>query len=294
MIESILKYTFLQHAVLGAVLASIACGIIGTIIVEKRLLMMSGGIAHTAFGGIGLGYYLGIEPILGALGFTAASALGITAIKRNSNVNSDVLVGMFWPLGMAMGILFIAFTPGYPPDMTSYLFGDILTVSRLDLVYMCILDAFILLTVLAFYNLMQAYLFDEEFSTALGLNTVFVEYLVFLLIAVTVVVMIRVVGIILILALLCVPPTISRWLSFNLARIMAWSILIGIVLSLAGLWVSYVLNVSSGASIVILAVFSYSLIFLLRLLVQKIKQHRTQTVYLDSEKQYFKNGKENV
>lgn len=294
MLESIFKYAFLQHAILGAVLTSIACGIIGTIIVEKRLLMMSGGIAHTAFGGIGLGYYLGIEPILGALGFTAASSLGITAIKRNSNVNSDVLVGMFWPLGMALGIIFIAFTPGYPPDMTSYLFGDILTISRQDLLYMCLLDAFILLTVWAFYNLMQAYLFDEEFSTALGLNTVFMEYLVFLLIAITVVVMIRVVGIILILALLCVPPTISRWLSFNLAKIMAWSVVIGIVLSLTGLWVSYELSVSSGASIVILAVLSYSLIFLVRLLVQKIKQHRTQNVYLNAENLHLENGKENA
>lgn len=273
MIVSILKYSFLQHAALGAILASIACGIIGTIIVEKRLLMMSGGIAHTAFGGIGLGYFLGIEPILGALAFSTASSLGITAIKRNSNVNSDVLVGMFWPLGMAMGIIFIAFTPGYPPDMTSYLFGDILTISKLDLIYMLILDIFIVTIVAAFYNLMQAYLFDEEFSTALGLNTVFMEYLVFLLIAITVVVMIRVVGIILILALLCVPPTISRLISYNLPKLMVWSIFMGIIFSLTGLWVSYELSVSSGASIVILSVLSYGCILLIKALATKIRKY---------------------
>lgn len=262
MITAIFTYAFLQHALAAAVLASIACGIMGTIIIEKKLVMMSGGIAHTAFGGIGLGYFLNIEPIIGALFFSISSSLGIAALKRNTSTNSDVLVGMFWPLGMALGILFITFTPGYQPDMTSYLFGDILTVSNQDLYFMIALDFLIVLAVTAFIDLIGAYLFDEEFSTALGLNMRFIDYMTFVLIAITVVVIIRVIGIILILALLCVPPAIARMFTYNFKKIMLLSTLFGIVFCLAGLWISYTLQVASGAAIVIIAVLTYTLISL--------------------------------
>ncbi len=259
MLNAILNYSFLQHALLAALLSSIACGIMGTIIIEKRLVMMSGGIAHTAFGGIGLGYYLNIEPIIGALAFSSVSSLGIALLKRNSHTNSDVLVGMFWPLGMALGILFISFTPGYPPDMTSYLFGDILTVSRSDLLFMLGLNAIILVTVAAFYDLIAVYLFDEEFGTALGLNMTFIDYLTFFMIGLTVVVIIRVIGIILILALLCVPPAIARMYTHNLKKMMVVSIGLGIILCLLGLWLSYQLQLASGAAIVIVSVLAYFL-----------------------------------
>jgi len=269
MTSALFHYAFVQHALAAALFSSIACGIIGTIIIEKKMVMMSGGIAHTAFGGIGLGYFLGIEPIIGALGFSTSAALGIAAIRRNTATNPDVLVGIFWPLGMALGIVFIAFTPGYPPDMSSYLFGDILTVSRRDLVYMVWLDLIIIGTVGIYFNLIKAYLFDEDFSTALGLNMTLIDYLTFVLIAVTVVVIIRVVGIILILALLCVPPTISRMFTYNLARIMVFSIGLGIILCLTGLWASYTLQISTGASIVITAVIAY----VLASVGQKARQH---------------------
>lgn len=130
MIDAILKYTFLQNAIISAVLASIICGIIGTIIVEKKLVMMSGGIAHSAFGGIGMGYFLNIEPIIGALIFAIISSFGIVTIKEKSELNADTIIGMFWTLGMALGIIFISITSGYPPDISSYLFGDILTASK--------------------------------------------------------------------------------------------------------------------------------------------------------------------
>lgn len=257
MLNAILNYTFLQHALLAAVLSSIACGIIGTIVIEKRLVMMSGGIAHTAFGGIGLGYFLQIEPIIGALIFSAGSSLGIASLKRSSHTNSDVLMGMFWPLGMALGILFISFTPGYPPDITSYLFGDILTVARTDLLFMIALDIIILFVVLAFFDFISVYLFDEEYGTALGLNMMFIDYLTFLLIGLTVVVIIRVIGIILILALLCVPPAIARMYTFNLKRMMLSSIILGVLFCLAGLWISYNLQLASGAAIVTISVLAY-------------------------------------
>ncbi|WP_242848876.1 metal ABC transporter permease [Syntrophomonas palmitatica] len=253
----------MQNAVMAALLASVACGIIGTMIIEKQLVMMSGGIAHTAFGGIGLGYYLQVEPIFTALGFSLISALAVARIQRSSTVISDVLIGMFWPLGMALGIVFISLTPGYPPSMSSYLFGDILTVSRSDLWLMLVLDILLLSVTVSFYHLLQAYLFDEEFSTALGLPVILAESLVYAMIAITVVVLIRVVGIILILALLCVPTSLARLFTYDLAAIMRLATLLGAVFCLAGLAVSYQYNIASGAAIVILSVSVYMAVYLI-------------------------------
>lgn len=263
MIEAVLKYTFLQHAIISSILASIICGIIGTIIVEKRLVMMSGGIAHTAFGGVGMGYFLGIEPIIGALIFSIASSFGIVEIKKRSTVNTDTIIGMFWSLGMALGIIFISLTPGYPPDMSSYLFGDILTVTKMDIYMMIILDVIVIISLIAFYNNIKSYLFDEEFSKLVGINVSFVEYMIFIFIAFSVVVLIRVVGIILIIALLTVPPAISKIITCNFKNIMGLSILFGIAFSLIGLIISYKLHIASGASIIVVAVLSYILFFIL-------------------------------
>ncbi len=260
MISALFQYNFLQNAVIAALLASLACGLIGPIIIEKKLLMMSGGIAHTAFGGIGLGYYLQVEPMYTALGFSLISALSIAQIQRRATVMPDVLIAMFWPLGMALGILFISLTPGYPPSMSSYLFGDILTVSTLDLWIMASLDSLILLVTLGFYHLFQAYLFDEEFSQARGLPVLIAEALTYAMIAITVVILIRVVGIILILALLSVPPTLARLFRTDLPGIMLLAVVMGVILCLAGLSISYYYNLASGAAIVILSVLSYTLL----------------------------------
>lgn len=274
MIDAILKYTFLQHAIIGAVLASIICGIIGTIIVEKKLVMMSGGIAHAAFGGVGMGYFLKIEPIIGALIFSILSSFGIVEIKRRSKVNTDTIIGMFWSLGMALGIIFISLTPGYPPDISSYLFGDILTVSNVDLYIMAGLDSAVIFIVIAFFNNIKAYLFDEEFSKVVGINVKLMEYIVFLLIAFSVVVLIRVVGIILIIALLTVPPAISKIFTYNLKKIMGLSILFGVSFSLLGLFISYKIHIASGASIIIVAVGTYIMFFMgTKLLKVKGRSH---------------------
>ncbi|MCY6485697.1 metal ABC transporter permease [Clostridium aestuarii] len=260
MIRAFMEYAFMRHAVFSVILASIVCGIIGTIIVEKKLVMMSGGIAHTAFGGIGMGYFLGIEPIIGALIFAVMSSLGIAKINRSTNTNSDTLIGMFWSLGMALGILFIAFTPGYPPDMTSYLFGNILRVSKMDIKVMIVLDMIVVFLVIMLFNYFKAYLFDAEFTSILGINTVFLEYLIYVLIACTIVVLIRVVGIILIIALLTVPPAIAKQFTYNLSKIMITSSLLGVMFGFVGLVISYYFNIASGASIIIVSVIGYMII----------------------------------
>ena len=264
MIETILKYNFLQNAIMAAILASIACGVIGVYIMEKKLVMMSGGIAHTAFGGIGLGYFLKVEPSFTALGVSVIAALAVAALKRKAMTDSDLLIGMFWSLGMALGVVFIAMTPGYPPDIASVLFGNILAVSRSDLRLILGLDILVLATVYAFFQAFKAYIFDEEFASVAGVPVRALEYLMYVLVAVTVVVMIRVVGIILVIALLTAPPAIAKQFSYDMKKIMALSVLLGIGFCFTGLWVSYTVRLASGASIVMVAVGAYALVSLVR------------------------------
>jgi len=257
MIETLFSYNFMKNALMAAILSSVVCGIIGTIIVEKKLVSMSGGIAHVSFGGIGLGYLLGIEPIIGGLVFSVFASVGISTINRKTNTNSDALIGMFWSVGMALGILFIALTPGYPPDMTSYLFGDILTVSSVYIKIMIILSLIILISIFSIFNYWKAYLFDEEFIQVLGINTVFLEYFLFILIALSIVVLIKVVGIILSIALLTIPPAIAKLFTYNIKNIMLLSTLLGIVFNVLGLVISYQYNIPSGATIILLSVIGY-------------------------------------
>jgi len=260
MIEALFNYTFFQNAFVAAILASIVCGIIGTIITQKGLVSMSGGIAHTSFGGIGLGYLLGIEPIIGGLVFSILASLGISTIKRKINTNSDTLIGMFWSVGMALGILFIALTPGYPPDMTSYLFGDILTVSSLYIKMMILLSIIIIFSITSIFNYWRGYLFDEEYTKVLGVNTLFLEYILYVLISLSIVILIKVVGIILAIALLTIPPAIAKIFTYNFRDMMILSSLLGAVFCISGLFISYIYNIPSGSTIILLSAIVYFLI----------------------------------
>lgn len=261
MLSSVFQYQFIQNALIASIFASIVCGIIGVIIVEKKLVMMSGGIAHTSYGGVGLGYLLGFEPIIGAFFISILAALGIGFIKRKGGTRSDVVIGLFWSLGMALGILFIALMPGYPPDLSSYLFGSILSVARADIYLMAVLTLIVVLVIAILFNHWKSYMFDEEFAYILGIKTAFLDYLLFILIAMSVVVLIRVVGIILVLALFTAPPAIAELLSKSLKLRMILSIVIGSLFCLAGLFVSYVLNIGSGAVIVILSAIGYLIVY---------------------------------
>lgn len=278
MIQALFEYQFLQHAFLASILASIVCGIIGVIIIEKKLVMMSGGIAHTSYGGVGLGYLLGFEPIMGAFLFSICAALGIGYIKRKSSTHSDVIIGLFWSLGMALGILFIALMPGYPPDLSSYLFGSILSVTKADLYLMISITFILVFIIVALFNVWKAYLFDEEFALIIGIKTAFLEYLLLVLIAMTVVVLIRVVGIILIIALLTAPAATAGMFTANLKERMLYSIIFGNIFCMAGLWISYLIDIASGAAIVILSIICYFLLFMLRFIYMKLAKQKTAVV----------------
>ncbi len=291
MIQSVLGYQFLQNALIAGFLASIVCGIIGVIIIEKKLVMMSGGIAHTSYGGVGLGYLLGFEPILGAFLFSIAAALGIGLIKRKGGARFDVVIALFWSIGMALGILFIALMPGYPPDLSSYLFGNILSVTQHDLFIMAILTLIVVLFMITLFHAWKAYFFDEEFAYIIGLRTVFLEYLLLILVAMTVVVLIRVVGIIMALSLLTVPAATAAMFSADLKNRMLYSIVLGNLYCVTGLWISYSVNIASGASIVIVSGVVYLLFNLARFVYTKKNGIRTSVKHrLNKNAEVINNG----
>ncbi|WP_301664957.1 metal ABC transporter permease [Methanoculleus frigidifontis] len=253
-----LGYAFFQNALVAGVLASIACGIIGTYVVVKRMVFISGGIAHASFGGIGLGYYLGIDPILGAIGFTLAAALGMGTVRLTARQRMDTLIGAVWAVGMALGILFVYLTPGFAPDLFSYLFGNILLVPASDLWLMGLLAAVTVGLVLLLYNELFAVTFDEEYATIMNLPVRSLYLLLLALIALTVVLLIRVVGIILVIALLTLPAAASAELTARLRPMMGLAVLLGTAYTTTGIWLSYALDVPSGATIILVSAAGYA------------------------------------
>lgn len=250
-VTGILQYTFMQNAFLAAVLVSVACGLVGTYVVVKRIVFISGGISHAAFGGIGLGYFLGVNPILAAIPFSIASALLMGLTSKKVKVSEDTAIGILWSLGMAIGIIFINLTPGYVPDLMSYLFGSILTVPTSDLVIMFILDIIIITLVYLLRREFQGISFDEEFSQVMGMHTTAIYLILLSLVALSVVVMIKVVGVILVIALLTIPAAIAKQYTYHLGRMMFISVILGMILTTGGLYISYLFNLASGATIVL-------------------------------------------
>jgi zinc transport system permease protein len=256
MIE-ILAYEFFRNALIAGVLASIACGVVGAYVVVKRMVALSGGISHSAFGGIGAGYYLGINPLLGAVIFSLGAALGIGYASRRAGQYVDTIIGTMWAAGMALGILLISWAPGYAPDLFSYLFGNILFVPVSDLVVMGVLDLLIVGTVALYYNEFLAISFDEEFASVLNIRVERLYLLLLCITALTVVMLIRVVGIILIIALLTIPAAIARQYTHNLQKLMVFAILLGIAFTFSGMWLSYLADIPSGSTIILIASAAY-------------------------------------
>ena len=269
------RYKFFANALLAAILASISCGIIGTYIVSRRIVFICGGISHASFGGIGIGYYLGINPILGAAIFAVLSALGIEFISKKIDVRKDSLIGILWSFGMAIGIIFVFITPGYAPNLMSYLFGSILTVSGLDLFLMLVLDIIIILFFSLFFKVILFTSFDHEYAKTHNAPVQLINYFLISLIALTIVLNIRVVGIILVISFLTIPQTIANLFSKNFSAIIFYSILFGLLGSFSGLIISYKINIPSGASII----FSFVVLFIISKIIKnihiyiKIKKH---------------------
>lgn len=261
----IFQYEFMRNAVIAAVLVNIACGIVGTYVVVKRIVFISGGISHAAFGGIGLGYFLGVNPIVTAIPFSLLSAITIGFISKKNKLSEDAAIGIIWAVGMALGIIFINLTPGYAPDLFSYLFGNILTIPISDLYIMLSMDLVIILIIALFFKEFYAISFDEEFSTVIGIPNRILYLVLLCMVALSVVILIRIVGIILVIALLTIPSSICRQFTYNMKKLMISSIAVGVILTVVGLWISYLLNLASGATIIMLL----AIVFLFSFFVKK-------------------------
>jgi len=254
-----LQFNFFRNALLAGALVSIACGIIGTFIIVNRLVFLSGGIAHAAYGGIGIAYFFNQNPVIGAVIFSLLSAFGMGYVVRKTRERADTIIGVMWAIGMALGIIFLDFSPGYKADLMSYLFGSILAVPARDLLFMVILDVVILMTVVFLYKGLVAISFDEEFATVenVPVNTLF--FVLFALIALTVVITMRLVGLIMVIALLTIPPAIAGIYFKDLKKMMIAASLLGILFTTCGLFLSYYFNLTSGATIILVSGTAYGI-----------------------------------
>lgn len=257
-------YDFFQRAFLAAIFASISCGIIGSYIVSRRIVFISGGITHASFGGIGLAFFLGFNPLLGAVLFAVLSALGIQFFTKVAEVREDSSIAMWWSLGMALGIIFIFLTPGYTPNLMSYLFGNILTVSKEELWWMLILNIVILFVFIRYFRPILYIAFDEEFARTAGLPVQRFNYLTITLIALTVVLNIRVVGIILILSLLTIPQAAANLFTKDFKYLLILSSIFAFIGSISGLFISYFLDIPSGAAIIFTLIILFVLVRLIK------------------------------
>ncbi len=254
------QYQYFVNAILATLLAAISCGIAGTYVVSRRIVFISGGITHTSFGGIGIGYFFGFNPVWGAAIFSVFSALGIEYFTQKGNIRNDSVIAMLWSLGMAIGIIFIYLTPGYAPNLMTYLFGSILTVNSKDLLMLAGLSAVIMLFFLLFFRRIQYISFDQEYAISLNQHVGFINYSLMTLVALTIVFNIKLVGIILLLSMLTIPQNTANLLTKDYRKIIYLSVLIGFAGSLSGLVISYFLNIPSGATIIFSMVCIYLLL----------------------------------
>jgi len=256
-INMLQNQTFMQNAVIVGLLASVACGVMGTYVVTRRIVFISGGISHTVLGGMGAAYYYGFNPTHGAFVVAIIAALLIGFVSLRYHQHEDTLIGALWAVGMAVGILFIYKTPGYNVDLMSYLFGNILMVKRESMLFVAGLDLVIISLVIVFYKRFLAVCFDEEYSRLQGVSVESTYLLLLCLVAVTVVMLIQVVGIILVIALLTLPAATARYFAPSLGKMMILASLFGAVFTTSGLVISYKHDLPSGATIIVVAGLAY-------------------------------------
>ncbi len=260
----ILQYDFIQNALISGILISIAAGIIGSLVVVNKITFLTGGIAHSSYGGIGLAIYLGIPVLFGATVFAVITAILIAIITLKNRTRIDAIIGMMWASGMAIGIIFVDLTPGYNVDLMSYLFGSIIAVSAEDIQYMTVLDIFIIGIVVYFYKEILAVSYDSEFATLRGINVKFFYTLILILAALCVVAAIKAVGLILVIALLTIPTYLAETFASKLSSMMILSSILATIFTILGLVVSYSYDISSGASIIMVAVLVLGVVKVLK------------------------------
>lgn len=271
---SLFQYTFFQNALIASLLTSILAAMIGTYIVARKNVFISGGITHASFGGIGIAYYLGLNPFLGSAVFAVLTGTGIEWISNKGKVREDSAIAILWSLGMALGIIFVFLTPGYAPNLMSFLFGSILSVGQADIYMILILTAISALLFTVYYRPILYTAFDPEFSKINGLKANFYRYLMAALVSLAIVVSIRTMGIILLLSLFTIPQATSMIFTHNFRKIIGLSAIFGIIGSFAGLYVAHAMDIPSGAAIIFILTIQYLLIKGIELVLMQIKEGR--------------------
>lgn len=269
---SIFQYGFIIKGLLGAIFASITAGLAGTYVVSKRMVFLSGGITHASFGGIGIGYFLGINPVAGAAVFGIMSALGVEYLSVKQKIREDSAIGILWAFGMAIGIIFIYLTPGYTPNLMSYLFGSILTVSKADIMALGIMSVILILYFGIFYRTILYISFDEAFARTYSSYVDVFKYITTSLIALTIVLNIRMAGVVLVISLLTIPPNIAMLFTRVYLKIVVWSIIAGFVGTATGYAISYYAGIPVGATIIFTLVIIWVLAKMATLLIIKISK----------------------
>jgi len=257
---SIFQYDFIIKGLLGAIFASITAGIAGTYIVSRRMVFLSGGITHASFGGIGIGYFAGINPVIGAAVFAILSALGVEYLAVKQKIREDSAIGILWAFGMATGIIFIYLTPGYTPNLMSYLFGSILTVTTADIIALGIMSVLLILYFGIFYRTILYISFDEQYARTYSSNVDLFKYITTALMALTIVLNIRMIGIVLVISLLTIPPNIAMLFTRSYLRIVILSVIAGFFGTATGYVISFFAGIPVGATIIFTLVLIWGIL----------------------------------
>jgi len=268
---SIFQYDFIIKGLLGAVFASITAGLAGTYIVSKRMVFLSGGITHASFGGIGIGYFFGFNPVIGAAVFGIMSALGVEYLSVRQKIREDSAIGILWAFGMAIGIIFIYLTPGYSPNLMSYLFGSILTVTNADIIALGIMSAVLIIYFGVFYRTILYISFDETYARTYSPYVNIFKYATTALIALTIVLNIRMAGVVLVLSLLTIPPNIAMIFTKVYSRVIIWSVIAGFIGTAAGYTISFFAGIPVGATIIFTLVLLWLFVKIIFIIVKKLK-----------------------
>lgn len=274
-LTAVAEHAFLQAALAGGLLASIACGLLGSLVVVNRIAFLAGGIAHSVLAGMGAAHYFGFSPLLGALATALAAALLIGWTRLRYAAREDTLVGAFWAVGMAVGLLFISKTPGYSSDLMSYLFGNILLIPAQSLWLMAAIDLVLIALITVFYRPFLAISFDMEHAALRGVPVMAFYLLMLCLVALTVVLVIQVVGLILVIALLTLPAATAGHYVHSLRQMMLLSVLLGSGFTTAGLALSFGPDLPAGPTIIVLAGAVYLLSTVIRAWVLKTRAAKT-------------------
>lgn len=265
-IANIFAYDFLTNAFVACVLSGITCGIVGSYIVARRMVFLSSGITHASFGGLGIALYMGINPLVGALSFAAISSLGIEFFSRRGGMREDSAIGIIWSLGMALGALFMSLRPGYATDLTSYLFGNILLVNGGEVAMFALLTMVVIVGAAVWLRKLMYVTFDEDFARSQGVPVVAVAYIMAVVVALTIVMSIKVMGIILLLSLITIPVVVANTLTMDYRRIAPLSAAVAVLGNVVGFLLSYQFDLPTGSCIIFILVLLLAAVKLFRVL----------------------------